>query len=337
MNSEFLKRSMSSHAVRAIAAKITEGQRITADDAAILLKQAETGELAMLVAENPRKNMLKPVKKRVLHLIHGDSCKYSCHGCIIGENDDLKAGLSSDEILNKIENHPDLQELQISAGIHEYCREDDQTVLLNKIKYYYPQLPLRFLNAIHLHEMAENEGKDLTGIVARLRSAGLEHMFGGDALIARTQIRDKLQDYDLSMEQWLEYQKVIHNHGVGSDATMVYGHFESLEDRIRHLELIRELQDKTGGFELFTPVKLRDSHDRQNYFPAPSGIEDMRVFALSSLFLDNIDYINVQSIVGEEGWEQVFHFGGNYIPAFLRSSQNFMPQYGKIYTREKSI
>jgi aminodeoxyfutalosine synthase len=116
---------------------------------------------------------------------------------------------------------------------------------------------------------------------------------------------------------------------------MVYGHFESLEDRIHHLEKIRELQDQTGGFEFFTPVKLRSTTQKKNYFPSPSGIEDMRVFALCSLFLDNIDYVNVQAVVGEEGWEQVFDFGGNYVPVFFPGSHRNIPHYGDIYLKDK--
>lgn len=336
MDSGLFRRGIKDQVVKAISAGILDGYRITPDDASLLMKKAETGVLAVLARESRNLREVEFLKKNVYHIGLSKHCIYNCPACIYGESTESSDLPDYNDIFAGIKGIDELHELQLSSGINKEISLDYFSGLIKTIKQNYPDINIRALRAIHVLRLAERGQISPSEVVSVLKSAGLDSFFGGDALISREEIRNKMQEYNFNMQEWLETQKVIHSLGLTSDAVMVYGHFESLQDRISHLEAIRDLQDDTKNFESFTPVKFRIS-DRQDHFSATTvAIEDMRVYALSRIFLDNIPDINVQSVVGAEGWEQVFDFGGNYVPVFQPGSDKFIPQYGEVFVPVKN-
>ena len=121
--------------------------------------------------------------------------------------------------------------------------------------------------------------------------AGLDSMPGGGAEIFYPEIRDQIAGGKCSAEQWLELHEIFHKMGKRSNATMLYGHIESYWHRVDHLRQLRELQDKTGGFQTFIPLKFRNKNNQLSHVPELSAIEDLRNYAISRIYLDNFDHI----------------------------------------------
>jgi aminodeoxyfutalosine synthase len=143
-----------------------------------------------------------------------------------------------------------------------------------------------------------------------LKESGLDSMPGGGAEIFDKEIRDKIAGGKCSAEEWLSIHEIWHNLGMQSNATMLYGHIESFENRIDHLERLRQLQDKTKGFNAFIPLKFRNGNNDMSYVPEVSVIEDLRNYAISRIYLDNFDHIKAYwAMIGRSTAQLSLNFG----------------------------
>lgn len=331
MNSEYIKRLVKNPSLQVIISKVLDGNRLTIDEGILLMKKLETGLLGMITGHLAESRMIEKKKKQVFPVLLTKDCQYECPACQYAQKQDNAVLADRDSLLNTLKDASEVDEIILSSGVSKQIDVPFLTDLISGVKNQYPDKKLKGLQAVHIYELARQVGTQPAKVLEELKEAGLDSLLGGDALIFRDEMRNKMQNYELSKEQWLDLHKEAHKKGYFTEATMTYGHFESVEDRLRHLESIRELQDQTNGFDGFIPVKFRAESGISKLIPGTSGIEDMRVFAVSRIFLDNIQDLDALTIIGDEGWQEVFRFGANRVTATHPSGIKYLPHYGWLY------
>lgn len=330
MEKDYIKRIIDDPSIRIISSRILDGERITLDEAILLMKKAQTGLLGMLAAEVNKLRYTENRKHTVVHIALSKDCDYKCAACKYSEEQNPVDILDISELNEVLKSTSIVDEIILSSAINRDVNLSYLTKMISKVRELFPNIDIKGLRAIQLKELSLREKIDYSYVLASLKEAGLNSMLGGDALIFRPEMRTKMQDYNLTEKEWLSIHKQAHDLGLKSDATITYGHFESVEDRISHMEKLRNLQDQTKGFNAFFPLKFRANTGMSKLIPSTSGLEDMRVFAISRIFLDNIPNIDVFTVIGEDGWEEVFGFGGNQITVADEVSDLFLPQYGNM-------
>jgi aminodeoxyfutalosine synthase len=164
---------------------------------------------------------------------------------------------------------------------------------------------------VEIHFFAEKFGKSYEQVLRELVDAGLTTLPGGGAEIFAPRVRRKICDDKATAEQWLDVHRTAHRLGVKSNATMLYGTIETLEERVDHMARLRRLQDETGGFQVFIPLAFHPEHNMiGKAFPKPTGYDGLRTYAVSRLFLDNFDHLKAYWImIGERLAQAALSFG----------------------------
>jgi aminodeoxyfutalosine synthase len=165
------------------------------------------------------------------------------------------------------------------------------TELFRKIKAHRPELHIKALTPVEYHYIFKKDKISYEEGMALMKEAGLDSMPGGGAEIFHPEIRDQIAGGKCTGEQWLRIHEIWHEMGGRSNATMLYGHIEKYEHRVDHLDKLRELQDRTGGFQTFIPLKFRNQDNQMSHIPESTPVEDLRNYAISRIYLDNFDHI----------------------------------------------
>lgn len=163
--------------------------------------------------------------------------------------------------------------------------------MLSDLHALAPTVTLTAFTASEIAHFAESSGRSDREVLSGLKAAGLGSLPGGGAEIFARRVRELVCPRKVSAERWLEVHKEAHGLGIPSNATMLYGHVETLEERVDHLLRLREAQDETGGFQAFIPLSFHPAHTRLAHLPAPTGAEDLKVIAAARLLLDNFAHI----------------------------------------------
>jgi len=175
-------------------------------------------------------------------------------------------------------------------------------------------LHVKALTPVEYHYIFKKDKVSYEEGMALMKEAGLDSMPGGGAEIFHPEIRDKIAGGKCSGEQWLRIHEIWHELGMRSNATMLYGHIEEHKHRIHHLEELRKLQDKTGGFQTFIPLKFRNENNQMSHVPEVSTIEDLRNYAISRIYLDNFEHIKAYwPMIGRTTAQLSLAFGVNDI------------------------
>jgi aminodeoxyfutalosine synthase len=204
----------------------------------------------------------------------------------------------------------DVTEVHIVGGVHPSYDLHYWGSLLKKIKDYRPALHIKAFSAIELDHMISLAGCSLEEGLTLLKGYGLDSIPGGGAEIFDEQLRKKICDEKSSSELWLRIHETAHRIGIPSNATMLYGHIENYFHRIDHMERLRNLQDKTHGFNAFIPLKYRQSNNSMSYLGEVSTIEDLRNYAVSRIYLDNFPHIKAYwPMTGKECAQISLSFG----------------------------
>ena len=165
-------------------------------------------------------------------------------------------------------------------------------------------------------------------VIARLVEAGMDSCPGGGAEIFATETREKICSHKTDADRWLELSGKVHKAGLKTNATMLYGHIESLEDRVDHLVRLREQQDKSGGFQCFIPLAFYPPGSQLSHLPGPSGIDSLKTIAVSRLMLDNIDHIKAYWVMlGKRLAQTALHFGANDFDGTISGGGELMESY----------
>jgi len=305
----------------AIRGKIESGERLDRAEALTLYRDVDLFTLAEAAdAANERKNGRKVFFNINRHINPTNICVYagSCRFCSYAATlkDDHGYTMTDEQILAAAEGMEaeGAKELHIVGGIHPRKGYDWYRGIISMLHRAHPDVHLKAWTAVEIDHFTRLTGWSTEEVLADMREAGLSSLPGGGAEIFQEEIREKLCGHKSWTDRWLEVHRTAHGLGLHSNATMLYGHIESLEDRVDHMERLRGLQDETGGFQAFIPLAY---HPENNPLPVDSfttGLDDLRTLAVARLFLDNFRHIKTYWIMVTEKLSQLgLRFGANDI------------------------
>lgn len=282
---------------RAIAEKVYAGERISDEEGLYLFEEAPLGftaSLANFVREQKQGN--KTFFNRNFHIEPTNVCIYTCAFCSYSrliKNREDGWEYTMEDMLNMVKAYDDqpVTEVHIVGGVLPQYDVTFYESLFRRIKAHRPELHIKALTPVEYHYIFKKEKISYEEGMKRMKDAGLDSMPGGGAEIFHPEIRDKIAKDKCNADQWLQIHEIWHELGGRSNATILYGHIEKYEHRIHHMSRLRELQDTTGGFQTFIPLKFRNKDNEMSYLPEVSVIEDLKNYAVSRIYLDNFDHI----------------------------------------------
>ncbi len=283
--------------LRRIAEKVANGERITQEDGVLLYEHGELGylgTLANLVRE--RKHGDNTYFNRNFHIEPTNICIYTCAFCsysrlIKQRSEGWEYTLEEImDIVRKYDNEP-VTEVHIVGGVLPQYDVPFYAELFRRIREHRPELHIKALTPVEYHYIFKKAKISYEEGMRIMKDAGLDSMPGGGAEIFHPEIREKIAGDKCTGEQWLEMHRVWHRLGCHSNATMLYGHIERFEHRVHHMEELRKLQDETGGFQTFIPLKFRNQGNQMSHVPESTVIEDLRNYAIGRIYLDNFDHV----------------------------------------------
>jgi aminodeoxyfutalosine synthase len=282
---------------RQIAEKVYSGKRIREEEGLFLFENASlsfVGSLANHLREKKHGN--KTYFNRNFHLEPTNVCLYTCTFCsysrLIKKREEGWEYSHEEmmEIIKKYDDQP-VTEVHIVGGVLPQYDLEFYANLFRAIKSHRPELHVKALTPVEYHYIFKKAKVSYEEGMKIMKEAGLDSMPGGGAEIFHPEIRDQIAGGKCSGEQWLDIHRIWHELGGRSNATMLYGHIENYNHRIDHLEKLRKLQDQTGGFQTFIPLKFRNQGNQMSHVSESTVIEDLRNYAISRIYLDNFDHI----------------------------------------------
>jgi aminodeoxyfutalosine synthase len=303
--------------LRLIADKVAGNIRITPEDGLLLYKKADLALLGLLSGIVRRKhNGNYAYFNRNFHIEPTNKCVYNCRFCSYHkpEGDPESWEYSHEEMLDIVKrfDNKEVTEVHIVGGVHPLYDLHYWGSLIKKIKNHRPALHIKAFSAVELEYMINKAGCTIEDGLKLLKDYGLDSIPGGGAEIFDEELRKMICDEKASSELWLTIHETAHRLGIASNATMLYGHIETYTHRIDHMERLRTLQDKTGGFNAFIPLKYKKSNNSMSYLGEVSIIEDLRNYAVSRIYLDNFPHIKAYwPMIGKESAQLSLSFGSD--------------------------
>lgn len=299
-----------------IAQKLRDNKRIDNSEALWLFKFADMSLLAVLASYiRIRKNKNFVYFNRNFHLEPTNLCVYTCSFCSYSRLIKQRSEgweYTHDEmmdIIRKYDNEP-VTEVHLVGGVLPQYDLKFYVNLFKDIKKHRPELHLKALTPVEYHYIFKKAKVSYAEGMKIIAESGVDSLPGGGAEIFHPEIRDKIAGGKCSGEEWLEIHKQWHLLGKRSNATMLYGHIESFEHRIDHLEKLRKLQDETGGFQTFIPLKFRNQGNQMSHVVESTTVQDLRNYAVSRIYLDNFDHVkSYWPMIGREMSQLALGFG----------------------------
>ena len=301
-----------------ISLKVHSGQRISSEEALYLFTSADllaVGELAALA--NERINGSHVYFNVNRHINPTNICVNRCAFCAFSRTvgEEGAYTLALDEICRRAREAEGegATEVHIVGGLHPDLTFEYYEEVLRAITAAAPKLHIKAFTAVEIEYFSRISGLTIEQVLTRLMAAGLSSLPGGGAEILVAEVRQKICPEKISGEQWLAIIKQAHRLGLKTNATMLYGHVESHSDRVAHMDLLRTLQDETGGFQAFIPLAFQtENSDLHLDIKGSSGIDDLKTLAIARIFLDNFDHIKAYWIMlGEKIAQVSLSFGVN--------------------------
>jgi aminodeoxyfutalosine synthase len=318
--------------LRTIAKKVQDQERITFDEGVYLFEHAELGYLGTLANHiRTRKHGDKTYFNRNFHIEPTNLCVYTCNFCSYSrlikqreEGWEMSVDAMMD-VLKKYDNEP-VTEVHITGGVVPKQNLDFYADFFRRAKAHRPDLHIKALTPVEYYYIFKKAKLSHYDGMKYLQEAGLDSMPGGGAEIFHPEVREKIANDKCNAEQWLDIHEQAHRLGMRSNATMLYGHIEAYWHRVDHMERLRNLQDKTGGFQAFIPLKFRNQNNQMDYLPEVSVIEDLRNYAIARIYLDNFDHIKAYwAMISRQTAQLSLNFGVDDIDGTLDDTT-------KIYT-----
>ena len=284
--------------LQAIAKKIYNGERSTEGEALELFEKADlsfVGALANFIREKKHGDVT--FFNRNFHIEPTNLCIYTCKFCsysrLIKQRGEDSWEYTMDDMMNiiyKYDGQP-VTEVHIVGGVLPQYDLPFYLELFKKIKAHRPEMHVKALTPVEYHYIFKKAKVSYTEGMRLIKEAGCDSLPGGGAEIFHEDVRKIIAHDKCTGEQWLEMHEIWHNLGMRSNATMLYGHIEKYEHRVHHLNELRKLQDKTGGFQTFIPLKFRNKDNEMSHITESTTVEDLKNYAVSRIFLDNFDHI----------------------------------------------
>lgn len=298
--------------LKAIAEKLAKGERLGFEDGMTCLTTPDLFGLGRMADHvNTARN-----GDRVLYVLNRqlnptNLCVLSCKFCDFAakKNDEHAYEMSMDEIL--AHGSEDIDEIHIVSGLHPKWKFEDYLDIVRRLKDEFPGLPIKAWTAVEIDWFAKISKKPIELVLEELKEAGVVAMPGGGAEVFSDRIRQELYKSKMGHERWFEIHRKAHQLGIRSNVTLLYGHIETLEERVSHMLQVRELQDETGGFYSFIPLEYQLGTTK--LVERPSSADDgLRTIATARLLLDNFDHIKAYWVMlGEETASVALNFGAS--------------------------
>lgn len=304
--------------LKAIAQKVKNKERLTEEEGILLFEKGELGflgSLANFVAQSLHQN--KVYFNRNFHIEPTNVCVFTCHFCSysrVYKNRDEGWELSMEQMMDMVRKYDGqpVTEVHIVGGVHPKMNLEFFCELLRNIKAHRPDLHIKGFTAVELEYMFRKAKVSVEEGMKLMNEAGLQSLPGGGAEIFATEIREKICADKVDGKGWLHIHETAHNLGMPTNATMLYGHYETYAHRIDHMNQLRQLQDKTNGFNCFIPLKYRSGDNDMSHLGEVSLIEDMRLYAISRLFMDNFNNLKAYwPMLGRQSAQLSLSFGVN--------------------------
>lgn len=282
--------------LKRIEEKVVASERLTEEEALALFEQAELGFLGRLASISRTKiNGNKVYFNRNFHLEPTNICIHNCQFCSYRRrvNQEGAWEMNKEAILNEIDRFSDrdITEVHIVGGVHPQRDLEYYADILRSIKQKRPELHIKAFTAVELDFMIRKSKKSFKEGLLILKEAGLGSIPGGGAEIFDEELRKQICPDKTDSKTWLEIHQTAHEIGLSTNVTILYGHLENYHHRIDHMKRIRNLQDKTHGFQVFIPLKYKHMNNALSAIGEVSAIEDLKNYAVSRLYLDNIPHL----------------------------------------------
>ena len=313
--------------LKKIAEKVIAGKRITDEEGLMLFEKAPLpllGSLANFVREKLHGD--NTYFNRNFHIEPTNICVFSCNFCYYSRlyaHRDEGWELSADDMLKIVKNYDGkpVTEVHIVGGVHPKLNLEFFADVLRRVKAHRPELHIKGFTAVELDYMFRKAKMSTEEGLKFLKAAGLDSLPGGGAEIFDEDIRQKICADKVSTEGWLNIHETAHKLGMHSNATMLFGHIENYNHRIDHMSRLRQLQDKThglptgqAGFNTFIPLKFRNKDNDMSNSPESSVVEDMKMYAVARIYLDNFPHLKAYwPMLGRQSAQLSLSFGVNDI------------------------
>jgi len=318
-----------------IANKIINKERISFDDGVLLFEKGSLswlGTLANYVREQKHGN--KTYFNKNFHIEPTNVCVFSCKFCSYSKlyaNREEGWELSIEQMMHIVKSYDGkpVTEVHIVGGVHPKMNLNFFLELLQAIKAHRPDLHIKGFTPVELDYMFRKAKVTTEEGMKLAHAAGLDSLPGGGAEIFHPEIRKQICEDKVDADGWLHIHKVAHDLGMHSNATLLYGHIEKYWHRIDHMERLRQLQDQTGGFNTFIPLKFRNQDNDMSHIAESTTIEDMRMYAVSRLYMDNFAHLKAYwPMLGRQNAQLTLSFGVNDIDGTIDDSTKIYAMAG---------
>ncbi len=324
-----------------IAARVSAGERLTAEDALTLWQDAPLWRLGELVVAKKREiSGDKVFYNRNFHLEPTNVCLFNCKFCSFrrprGSEDAWEWTMHEMEEQVRRYIGSGVTEVHIVGGVHPDHNLDYYCELIRRVKTILPNVAIKAYTAIELSYMIRKAGLSTREGLQRLLDAGMDAIPGGGAEIFDEEVRSKICPDKGSTAEWFDVHRTAHQLGIKTNATMLYGHIEQIEHRIDHLMRLRELQDATGGINAFIPLKYRNLNNSMSEIGEVPITDDLRTLAMSRLILDNVPHIKAYWVMyGKQTTEMALAFGADDVDGTIDDSTKIYSMAGAEDQRPK--
>ncbi len=332
---EVLKQSNLDTELRTIAEKVQSKQRLTEQEGVLLFEKGElsfVGALANHIAQDLHHN--KVYFNRNFHIEPTNVCVFTCNFCSYSrqyKHRDDGWELSMEEMMDKVRKYDGvpITEVHIVGGVHPKMNLEFFCELISKIKAHRPDLHIKGFTAVELDYMFRKAKVSVREGLQKMKDAGLHSLPGGGAEIFHPEVREQICADKVDGTGWLEIHKTAHELGMHSNATMLYGHIENYAHRVDHMSRLRALQDETGGFNCFIPLKFRNKDNDMSSVTESSIIEDLRLYSIARIFMDNFRNLKAYwPMLGRQTAQLTLAFGVNDLDGTIDDSTKIYSMAG---------
>lgn len=318
-----------------ISQQLIEGKRISEEQGLYLYQNSDLPFLGLLANYvRLKRHGKKTYFNRNFHLEPTNVCIYTCSFCSYSRRIKKREDgweLTLDQMLDQVKAYDGkpVTEVHIVGGVLPQYNFQFYIDLFKAIKAHRPELHIKALTPVEYHYIFKKAKVSYKEGLEAMVEAGLDSMPGGGAEIFDEKIREDIAGGKCSSAEWLEMHEILHGLGLRSNATMLYGHVEEYIHRIDHMERLRKLQDRTGGFQTFIPLKFRNQNNEMSHLPEVSVIEDLKNYAISRIYMDNFDHVKAYwPMIGKDTAQLSLSFGVNDIDGTIDDSTKIYSMAG---------
>lgn len=336
---EFIRRELSRGELADIAARVYAGERLTREDGIRLWESQDLlgiGYLADLARQRTCGDTVYFINNA--HINYTNICQNLCDLCAFGRQTGTPGAytltLAEIEAKARAAAAAGVTEIHIVGGLNPELPYDYYLELIRTVRRAAPGACIQAFDAVEIDFIASRAGRPVADVLQELRQAGLDSLPGGGAEVFAPEVRRRLCAKKIDGQRWLQIHETAHRLGIPTNATMLYGHLETAADRVDHLLALRELQDRTGGFLAFIPLAFHPANTAFSNLPGTTGVDDLKMLAISRLLLDNFRHIKAFWImIGPKLAQVALHFGVNDLDGTVREEHIFhdagaeTPQY----------